>query len=147
MKWIKFDDMRPPVGMNVFVTTRGDVSILRWKKEYNEWESEFISVYCDDWAQPREIYALDFWAPVSFFEKHLPDAFNQEDLKIEDDWYAQNKSNDNIEKIKQITADLAQKNDSELSEMIKIDTGSCSYGLLKIREIHTLFEQINCPNK
>jgi hypothetical protein len=147
MKWIKFDDMKPAVGMYVFVTTRGNVSILMWEKEYNENESLFVSVYSDTWPQPREIYALDFWAPVSFFEEHLPDAFEQEDLKEDEDWYSQNKTHPNIEKIKQITEELSKKSESELREMIKTDYGASAYGYLKQLEISKLFEQINHPNR
>lgn len=147
MKWIKFNDMKPPIGMYIFVTLEDDVSILRWEKEYNEWDSTFVPVYSDGWCGSKEIYALNFWAPVSFFKEHMPDAFEQDELKPEDDWYFQNKDHPNIDKIKNIVNDLDEKSPEQFSEMIKTSCGFSSYGYLKRGEVIKLFEEINYPNR
>lgn len=144
MKWIKFSDMNPPVGMWVLVTTRKDVAILKWDKYYEEYDSGFISVYNDTWAQPREIYALDFWAPVSFMREHLPDAFEEDDLEPKDNWYLDNKDHPNIIKIKEITEELAAMTQDKWDEWFEYGGGSkVRYGHKKIQEVSNLYEQIN----
>jgi hypothetical protein len=140
MKWIKFSDMMPPIGMYIFVISRNDIGIIQWQKKYIEFDSEFVGVQCDNWDQPREIYALDFWAPVSFFSEYIPDVNEADELPDEMNWYLEHKDHENIAKIKAITDDSGKQ---ASDYQVKTDYGSCSYYYRNTTEASKLFKQIN----
>lgn len=138
MRWIKFEDMKPPIGMNIFVTNgRGEVGILQWTKSYNEDICQFVDIQTDNWNCPREIYDLNYWAPIHFVEKYLPHDL-QGNLLPKQDWYLKYKDHPNITKINSIVDNLNKKTDDELWAHIN---GSEAYGYSKVREVCRLIKE------
>lgn len=94
MKWISFDDMMPPVGMNVVVVNFGHMAVVKWEKEYED-KGEYFITFRDTSSRYKPMWDLDYWAPVSFFNHLMPEALTEEW-----DWYAEHKDHKNIQKIK-----------------------------------------------
>lgn len=148
MRWIKFYDMMPPIGMNIFVAnSKGEVSIVKWTKAYNNDDTKSILLHTDDWEGSRGIYSLDYWAPVHFLYKHLPIG-KHGGLSRDQNWYVENIKHPNIQKIKDIAKDLNKKTYIELWELIKTDFGAQSYQNFKVEEVCKLIKECElCPKK
>lgn len=102
MKWIKLDDMRPPVGMYVIVIYGSSMAIIEWKQQYNEDEGEYISFDSNYGGRCKPIYQIDGWAPISFFDKYMDDKYVESE---ENDWYAQHKDNPLVNIIKEMSGE------------------------------------------
>jgi len=100
MKWIKLDDMRPPVGMHVIIINFGYMAVIQWKQQYNEDEGEYISLDRNYSGRCKPVYEIDAWAPISFFYKYMDDEYLKNE---ESDWYAQHKDNPLINIIKEMS--------------------------------------------
>ena len=143
MKWIKFDDMTPPIGLHIFVTNgRGEVDVLIWEEEYNDNQDQFIILHKDDWSCPREIYDLTFWVPVNFLSEFLPDAFESDDLKDEDNWLVDHKEHPYLAQIKALSRCPAI-NDNKT--MFKHAWGCKTASYAIVSQISVLFDLINNP--
>jgi len=143
MKWIKFDDMIPPVGLHIFVTNgRGEVGVLIWDEKYIDNPDKFISLHKDNWSCARKIYDLTFWVPVNFLSEFLPDAFDSDDLKDEDNWLIEHKEHPYLAQIKALSRCPAI-NDNKTTFKHACGCAIASYAI--VFQISVLFDLINNP--
>jgi hypothetical protein len=146
MKWISFKDMRPPMGLNIFVCNEKEIGIITWDQEYTNRDSSFLRVCQNTWAGGREVYELCYWAPISFFKEHLPSFIDGElILEKKHDWYSINSTHHAIDKMKEITRDLESKTKYELKAFHKTDYGSIRYDSQQVKKWNELLESIDNP--
>ena len=72
MKWISFDDMEPPIGMNIIITRHEDINIVKWGSHNPDSSKGTVRVCDDEFCSLIMDWKLHYWAPVSFFKEHLP---------------------------------------------------------------------------
>jgi hypothetical protein len=150
MKWIKFRDMKPPIGMNIVVTNnRGEIGIIKWEKEYLEHDSEFIDMVYNEGHNPREIYDLEYWAPVEFLYEVLP-PYNHDygdALPVEQDWHLQHKDNPHLIRMKEIIQELATNTDEVNDKWEQRGAVSTAYKRHLLYEIGECLTDIAWPTR
>jgi len=142
MKWIKFSDIKPTVGMYIFVVGKDAVNIIRWEKSYEDDDNQYISVYDDTWPNPCRIWDLDAWAPVSFFNEYLPALTSCENISPECDWYIIHKDHPNIKRIIETSEESSKNKLFPGDFFLQTTYGGMRYDGHLRRKCSQLFEQI-----
>lgn len=149
MKWISFNDIKPPCGMWVFITDCRGVNIVKW--DNFDMHADF-DLHGSGGFTP--LWDLDYWAPISFFNnEHLPWSSNERLDKKHQDFLLIFKDDKRIQVIKDLTEKLNKMPGEEKSlrvfeKGIRIgdDRSSESYGSkesLIIGDIQRLYKLIN----
>ena len=110
MKWIRFEDIKPPIGMNILVITHGLIAVFEWEKKYEEDSAQCVWVCGDNIKSGLCIFDLDGWVPASFFDQYYGKRRFSFDEK--DDWYLNNKRNPYVETIKDTIEHIDTSDDS-----------------------------------
>jgi hypothetical protein len=142
MNWISFDDMEPPIGMNIIIVRGDDINIVEWGDHWGNSNKNTVLVRRDEFTSSIVDWKLHYWAPVSFFKEHLPKEWdeNLSDLEPENDWYHQHKDHPLLSKIKEISAEIIEKKDEK--RMVKTKYGWSSYLLYQTERLSNIFSSI-----
>lgn len=119
MEWIRFDDLKPPIGLNIVVTSHGRMAFIKWNRKYIDNNCETIHFMSNNWVTPNEIWELDFWAPVDFLNNEIPETdefYDDTRLSYKDDWYYRNKDKHNFKILKEVIHKINNTEDTALQD-------------------------------
>jgi hypothetical protein len=119
MEWIRFEDMEPPIGLNIVVTSNNRLAIIKWERKYLTNNCETIHFMSNDGVTPNEVCELDFWAPVDFLNNEVPatdEYYGGTRLPDGYDWRYRNKDKHNFNLLKELIYKINNTKEEELQD-------------------------------
>lgn len=143
IKWFKFDEIKPPHGMNIIaINCRNEIAIFKWDSDISE--GEFVDSFTSCWRSDREIYDFEAWIPVDYFPYPATSFSDPDKIKKSDNILFHNTPEIEtiISEIKSKTTALQKMSKEERFKIIILPNGSQLQGDYLLHEISNLYNKI-----
>jgi len=126
MEWIRFEDMEPPIGLNIVVTSHERMAFIKWDRKFLKNNCESFDFMSNTWVTPNEIWELDLWAPVDYLNLEIPeldDNHYSPRLCEKYDWFARNKESHKFGLLKELIYKINHTDDESLQDTCVYSNG------------------------